>query len=149
VITGITGVSFELPVLSPRFFASVKNSRAASLSRVTRDGSLRRAWIEAIAAAVLGGESPTLKTNPGVVYLRYSISSARPAMYPPQDPKDLLRVPIQMSTSLGLTPKCSEMPRPVLPIVPIEWASSTINQHWCFLQTSMNFGRTGKSPSML
>ena len=79
-MTGITGVSLELPVLSPRFLASVKNNLAASFKRVTLEGSLRSTLIDAIAAAVFGGESPTLKTNPGVVYLRYSISSERPAI---------------------------------------------------------------------
>ena len=39
---------------------------------------------------------------------------------------DLLSVPIHRSTSRGLMPKCSLMPRPCRPIVPIEWASSTI-----------------------
>ena len=149
VMTGITAVSPLLPVLSPRFFASVKNSRDASLSRVTLVGSRLRTCREAIAAAVLLGDKPTLNTNPGAVYFRNSTNSLRPAMYPPHDPKDLLRVPIQISTSSGLTPKCSAIPRPCAPIVPIEWASSTINQHLCFLQISMNFGRFGKSPSIL
>ncbi|KAA6421857.1 MAG: hypothetical protein FRX49_08176 [Trebouxia sp. A1-2] len=47
---------------------------------------------------------------------------------PPQDPKDLVNVPIMTSTSAGDTPKCSHTPPPLLPIAPMLWASSRKSQ---------------------
>jgi hypothetical protein len=40
------------------------------------------------------------------------------------------------------------MPRPVLPTVPAECASSTSSSAWCFFFTAMNFGSSGMSPSI-
>ena len=45
-----------------------------------------------------------------------------------QLPNVLLKVAIQMSTSPRTTSKCSPIPRPWSPSVPIEWASSIINR---------------------
>jgi hypothetical protein len=47
-----------------------------------------------------------------------------PAMYPPHDPNDLVKVPIIISTSPGSTSKSSQTPLPVFPTAPMLWASS-------------------------
>ena len=80
MITGTTGVLLLVPVLRPASLASRRNSREFSASRATRSGSSCSSSSDASAAAALAGERPTLKTNPGAVYLRYSTSSLQPAM---------------------------------------------------------------------
>ena len=95
------------------------------------------------------GGMPTLKTKPGEPYLRYSTSSLRPAMKPPQPHMALLRVLIHMSTSLASMPKYSCTPRPVAPSTPKEWASSTSSMQSYFFFSSMMRGRSGMLPSML
>ena len=35
-----------------------------------------------------------------------------------------MKVPMHTATSAGLVPECSIMPRPVLPMAPMLWASS-------------------------
>ena len=106
------------------FLANKLNSLKSSI----RSGSLVIILKEDKAAAVFEGVSPTEKTNPGHVYFKYSISSFVPAIYPPQLAKDLLKVPIHISTSWGLILLYSLIPRPVFPSTPMEWASSTISQ---------------------
>ena len=124
-ITGTIGVSWLLPISSPASQASRANRIARSFSRAARCGSNLAMRTAASAAAALAGEQAVAKTKDGVVYLRYSINGARPAMYPPPLPSALLIVPIQRSPSTGSMPKCSQIPRPLGPITPIEWASST------------------------
>ena len=69
-------------------------------------------------------------------------------MYPPQDPKDLVKVPIITSTSLGLTPCCSQTPLPVAPRAPMEWASSKYRYApYFFFNRTISLSRT-ISPSM-
>lgn len=48
-----------------------------------------------------------------------------PAIYPPIDPKDLEKVPINISISFVSTPVYSHTPRPVSPKAPMLCASST------------------------
>ncbi len=103
MMIGTMGVLWLNPVFKPRSLASCRNCLERACTRATRSGSSSSKCSEASAAAAFEGGMPTLYTNPGAVYLRYSISSLQPAMYPPQLPKDLLSVPIQMSTSRGST----------------------------------------------
>ena len=66
-------------------------------SRVTRCGSLCRS-VSAASAWPHGRRDADAVDEAGAVYLRYSMSSAEPAMYPPQLASDLESVPIHSST---------------------------------------------------
>mmetsp|Transcript_8103 Transcript_8103/g.25439 ORF Transcript_8103/g.25439 Transcript_8103/m.25439 type:complete len:208 (-) Transcript_8103:384-1007(-) len=63
-------------------------------------------------------------------------------------PNDLVKVPIMMSISRGLTPQCSHTPRPVRPTAPIECASSRYTYALYFLHTARIAGRFTISPSI-
>ena len=80
MITGTTGVLLPSPVLSPAFLASSRNSLERCCSTPTRSGSDSSTRNDAKAAAAFGGDRPTLYTNPGDVYFKYSINSLVPAM---------------------------------------------------------------------
>src|SRR6516165_9461666 len=148
-ISGTTETPLLEPVGSRLSRASSKNSPARWRSSPTRSGSAAITWSAANAAAALAGDRPTLKTKPGALNLRFRISAREPAIYPPQLASDLLSVPIQMSTSLPESPKCSRIPRPRAPNTPSECASSIIRKTLWRSRSSTKRGRSGKSPSML
>ena len=58
---------------------------------------------------------------------RYSITSAGPAMKPPQEARLLEKVPIRRSTRSS-SPKSSQAPAPRAPRTPTPCASSTISR---------------------
>ena len=58
---------------------------------------------------------------------RYSITSAGPAMKPPQEARLLEKVPIRRSTSSS-RPNSSQAPAPRAPSTPAPCASSTISR---------------------
>ena len=58
---------------------------------------------------------------------RYSITSAGPAMKPPQEARLFEKVPIRRSTSSS-SPKSSQVPAPRAPSTPTACASSTISR---------------------
>ena len=55
------------------------------------------------------------------------MTSARPAMKPPQEASDFENVPIRRSTRSS-TPSSSLAPAPRAPSTPAPWASSTISR---------------------
>ena len=55
------------------------------------------------------------------------MTSVVPAMKPPQEANDLLKVPIRRSTRSS-TPSSSLVPAPRAPSTPAPWASSTISR---------------------
>ena len=97
----------------PAARASSRKSSALRCSAASASGSARIWRNAASAAAAFAGVMPALKMKPGVVYLRYWISSRLPATYPPQLASDFDSVPDHSSTSARSTPKCSPMPPPV------------------------------------
>ena len=58
---------------------------------------------------------------------RNSITSAEPAMKPPQEARLFEKVPIRRSTSSS-SPNSSQVPAPRAPRTPTAWASSTISR---------------------
>ena len=61
------------------------------------------------------------------VIRRNSITSAEPAMKPPQEARLFENVPIRRST-WSSSPNSSEAPAPRAPSTPTAWASSTISR---------------------
>ena len=86
----------------------------------------------ASAAPTAAGTAEALKMNAREETRMYSITSAEPAMKPPQEARLLEKVPIRRSTSSS-RPKSSQAPAPRAPRTPTPWASSTIRRAPCLL----------------
>ena len=78
---------------------------------------------------------------------RKSITSAGPAMKPPQEASDFEKVPIRRSTS-SATPSCSQAPVPSAPSTPTPCASSTIRRAPYLRQSATISGSGARSPSI-
>ena len=58
------------------------------------------------------------------------ITSREPAVQPPSAPPSALPNVVVMMSTRPPTPWCSQVPRPVLPMKPVAWLSSTISVAW-------------------
>ena len=81
----------------------------------------------ASAAPTAAGTAEALKMKEREEIRRYSITSAGPAMKPPQEARLLEKVPIRRSTSSS-RPNSSQAPAPRAPSTPAPCASSTISR---------------------
>ena len=99
------------------------------------------------AAPIAAGTAEAVNRNARDWMRRNSITSAGPAMKPPQLASDFEKVPMRRST-WSSTPKSSQAPAPRAPSTPTPWASSTISRAPCLRQASTTGGRSQTSPSI-
>ena len=101
----------------------------------------------ASAAPTAAGTAAAVNRNERDWNRRNSITSAGPAMKPPQLASDFENVPIRRSTRSS-TPSASLEPAPRRPSTPTACASSTISRAPCASARSATRGRSHTSPSI-
>ena len=99
------------------------------------------------AAPIAAGTAAAVNMNERDWTRRKSITSAGPAMKPPQDASDFENVPMRRSTSSS-TSISSQAPAPRAPSTPTPWASSTISRAPCSRQSATMSGTGAMSPSI-
>jgi hypothetical protein len=79
-----------------------------------------------LAAATMTGGMALEKRYGRARWRHSSTSSRRPLTQPPDAPPSALPSVVVMMSILPMTPKCSCTPRPVRPMKPVAWESSSM-----------------------